>query len=301
MKIDIHTHITYLKFPEFRKYFKYEDFTAKTLLECMDEEGIDKSVILPISNPENVDIYGVTGNLETIEECRKHPDRFIPFCNIDPRSGLNTPKANLSDLMKIYKDLGCRGIGEICANIPITDKRYKNLFYHAALEKMPLLFHFSGKRFGTYGAYDHLHLPGLEECLKEFPETIFIGHSAAFWGEMAADFKYKERDGYPKTPVKKKGRLWELLDKYPNLYADLSAGSGWNAITRDIENGVAFLTRFQKKIMFGTDRFGSRKDGLGKKIISMYDTLLQDGKITKDVYDNITYKNFNRVIMGESK
>ena len=32
----------------------------------------------------------------------------------------------------------------------------------------------------------------------------------------------------------------ELLRKYPNLYGDLSAGSGYNAITRDPAFGDAF-------------------------------------------------------------
>ncbi len=40
----------------------------------------------------------------------------------------------------------------------------------------------------------------------------------------------------------------ELLRKYPNLYADLSALSGANAILRDPEYGVKFLDEFQDRL-----------------------------------------------------
>ena len=43
------------------------------------------------------------------------------------------------------------------------------------------------------------------------------------------------------------------MEQYDNLWADLSAGSGYNAITRDEAFGLTFLERFQDKLMFGTD------------------------------------------------
>jgi len=45
----------------------------------------------------------------------------------------------------------------------------------------------------------------------------------------------------------------KLMEKYPNIYADLSAGSGAGAISRDLEFGREFLIRRQDRIMFGTD------------------------------------------------
>ena len=61
------------------------------------------------------------------------------------------------------------------------------------------------------------------------------------------------RAGYPKGPIKKEGRLQELLRRYPNLHCDLSAGSGYNAISRDAEYGPHFLEEFQDRLYFGTD------------------------------------------------
>jgi len=43
------------------------------------------------------------------------------------------------------------------------------------------------------------------------------------------------------------------MEKYPNIYGDLSAGSGEKSISRDLEFGREFLIRRQDRIMFGTD------------------------------------------------
>ena len=294
MIIDIHTHITFGRYPEFSSILKRQRFTTKILLERMDKEGIDKSVLLPITNPENVDYLAIAGNLECVEAARKHPDRLLTFCCIDPRNMLNTPTADLSGLLRVYKDLGCVGIGELCANIPITDPCFMNLFQHAGREKMPVLMHFASRSGGLYGVIDDLHLPGLERVLKECPNTIVIGHAMSFWGEISASLTPEEREGYPKGPIKKEGRLWKLLEKYPNLYGDLSAGSGFNAISRDPEVGYRFLQRFNKKLFFGTDRFTSRTEPV-PAVLPFLKEALKKGKISKPAYENIMSRNFVRV------
>ena len=43
------------------------------------------------------------------------------------------------------------------------------------------------------------------------------------------------------------------MDRFPNIYGDLSAGSGSNAILRDMEFGKEFLIRRQDRLFFGTD------------------------------------------------
>jgi hypothetical protein len=43
------------------------------------------------------------------------------------------------------------------------------------------------------------------------------------------------------------------MRKYPNLYGDLSAGSGCNALARDPEYAIKFMTEFQDRLMFGLD------------------------------------------------
>jgi len=294
MIIDIHQHITYKEYPQFSELVAHGSFTAKELIEDMDKWGIDKSVVLPLSNPENIDLFGIAGNQEVISECRKHSDRLIPFANIDPRSMLNNPKTDFSGLMKLFKDLGCRGIGEVCANMPVTSPLYKNLFHHAGEAGLPILFHLAPKKGGLYGMIDNADLSGLEEVLKEFPKTILIGHAPAFWNALDAEVTTpKARNGYPTGPIINKGPLWRLMQTYPNLYGDFSAGSGHNALTRDPDIGVEFLKQFNCKIFFGTDMF-FKKD-LPPMHLTMMQDALENKKISKTVYENIMHRNFERI------
>jgi len=293
MIIDIHQHITYANLPQFLDIAGHGSFTADELLEDMDKWGIDKSVLLPLSNPENMYFFGVTGNQDVILAAQKHSDRLISFCNIDPRAMLNTPKADLSRLMRVFKDLGCRGIGEVCANIPVTSPLYKNLFYHAGEEGLPVLFHLSPKRGGLYGMIDKPGLPGLEEVLKEFPKTIFIGHAPSFWNEIDGSLQNSMRNAYPKGPITKKGALWKLIKKYKNLYGDFSAGSGHNALTRDPKKGIEFINTFADNIFYGTDMF-FQKEEAPMHLVMMQDAL-KNKTITKTVYEKIMHKNFERV------
>ena len=59
--------------------------------------------------------------------------------------------------------------------------------------------------------------------------------------------------GYPKGPVEPGGAIDRLMERYPNIYGDLSAGSGANSISRDKEFGRQFMIRRQDRLMFGTD------------------------------------------------
>ena len=297
MIIDVHTHITYHRFPEFVQKLNRKEFTAEILLKRMDMEGINKSVVLPLTNPENTDYIGVAGNMEVIEAARKYPDRLIAFCNVDPRAMRNSPKADLSKVLKVYKEMGCRGVGEVCANIYFNDERAMNLFYHCGECEMPVIFHVAGRIGGIYGLVDDMHLPRLEKVLKEFPKTIFIAHGPAFWSEIGEYIDEKERDHYPKGKIEKPGSVPKLLRKYPNLYGDLSAGSGYNAISRDDDFGYKFLEEFNEKLLFGTDRFTSADEPI-PEIIPFIKNAFKENKISKQAYENITHKNTQKLIGG---
>jgi len=295
MIIDVHTHITYHRFPEFVKKLGRKEFTAEILLKKMDMEGIDKSVILPLSNPENANQFGVSNIFEALEAARRYPDRLIAFCNVDPRAMMNSPEADLSKVLKVYKEMGCRGVGEVCSNIYFDDELAMNLFYHCGECEMPVLFHMADRIGGVYGLADNIYIPRLEKVLKEFPKTILIGHAMSFWAEIDGDVDIETRAHYPKGKIKKPGRLQELLGKYPNLYGDLSAGSGYNAISRDPEYGYKFLEEFNEKLLFGTDRFTSADEDI-PEIIDFIKTSLKEKKILQEAYDNITHKNAQKII-----
>ena len=96
-------------------------------------------------------------------------------------------------------------------------------------------------------------LPGLERVLKAFPKVNFLGHGPGFWASISGDVVEKDLGGYPTGPVKPGGALDRLFDHYPNLWGDLSAGSGAGALSRDRAFAQAFLTRRAERLLFGTD------------------------------------------------
>jgi len=87
--------------------------------------------------------------------------------------------------------------------------------------------------------------------LKKFPEVNFIGHAQTWWGHV--DRNHDETLMYPKGKVTAGGVTDRLLKEFPNMYGDLSAGSGLNFLTRDEDHARAFLARHQDQLMFGTD------------------------------------------------
>ena len=281
--IDVHTHILTV--------WKEEPFTEEKLLKRMDELKMDKFVILPIgASPETS--YSYFGTEDVLEVYHRHPDRVIPFCNLDPRNGNNSPDTDFSWILNKHKEEGCKGLGELTANLYFDDPLCKNLFYHCGKAGFPIIFHLYNKIGGSYGLVDEIKLPRLEKVLKEFPQTIFIGHAMAFWSEISADVNEETRGGYPEGEIKFPGRLQELLRKYPNLYADLSAGSGFNAITRDLNYGYKFLEEFQDKLLFGTDLCHAVQE---VPIVEYFRDGLKEGKISPVVYNKITEENAKKV------
>ena len=57
----------------------------------------------------------------------------------------------------------------------------------------------------------------------------------------------------PKGPITPGGLTERYLADYPNMFGDLSAGSGLNALTRDETFTTGFFQRHQDKLMYGSD------------------------------------------------
>jgi len=283
--IDIHTHLG-------RILREDVPVTAEELIENMDKWGVEKAVVLPLdATPEGSTFWFTTE--QVIDVYRKYPERIIPFCKLDPRQINNSPNTDFTWILKEYKDLGCKGVGEITANLYIDDPMVINLFRQCGDMEMPVLFHLVDRIGAPYGLVDDIYLPRLEKVLKELPKTIFIGHAMSFWAEISSDVDEKTRGGYPKGPIKSPGRLQELLKKYDNLYGDLSAGSGFNAITRDPEYGYKFLEEFQDKLLFGTDFCHHNQE---VPIVDYIKNALKEGKISEMAYKKITRLNAERIL-----
>jgi len=161
---------------------------------------------------------------------------------------------DFSKMLNFYKSLGAKGLGELTANLLIDDPLMDNLFYHCAECDMPVTIHIApaDSKYDFYGIKDDIGLPRLEKMLKKYPKLKIFGHSQLFWAEISSDVDEKSRLGYPKGKIKE-GRLVQLLREYPNLYCDVSAGSGINALKRDPEYAAKFVEEFSDRIMFGID------------------------------------------------
>ena len=84
------------------------------------------------------------------------------------------------------------------------------------------------------GFQDEPGAPRLERLLQEH-QAVVIGYGPAFW-RAGPDHCPEEKRERSRTPIT--GReYWPPVRRYPNLYADLSAASGFNA-SRDFEYGV---------------------------------------------------------------
>lgn len=261
------------------------------LLRRMDELGIKKAVVLPIISPESS--FFLSTPQKVLEVHRRHPTRIIPFCNLDPRNGGNSSDTDFSKVLQEYKEAGCKGMGEITANLYIDDSRYKNLFYQCGRARLPVIFHLAVKVGGVYGAVDDKGLPRLKKVLSELPDTVFIGHAAGFWSEISSEVDERTRGDYPNGPVKGPGRIPELLRKYPNLYGDLSAESGFNAISRDPEYGYKFLEEFQDKLLFGTDICHVNQK---VPIVPYLKDALTKRRISEGAYRKITEENARKLL-----
>ena len=93
-----------------------------------------------------------------------------------------------------------------------------------------------------------------ERAVKRCPRTIFLGHGPGFWAHISGDDQFLT-SVYPKGHVQKGGEVSRLLRECPNLFADLSANSARNAITRDRGFGREFLIEFQDRLLFARDCF----------------------------------------------
>ena len=80
------------------------------------------------------------------------------------------------------------------------------------------------------------------------------------------------------------GAIDALMDKYPNIYGDLSAGSGANAIMRDLEFGKKFLIRRADRLLFGTDYLAPGQE------VPQFD-LYRDLELPKDAAEKIYIGN----------
>ncbi|MDZ7374283.1 MAG: amidohydrolase [candidate division KSB1 bacterium] len=251
--IDIHAHPSWSGLP------------PETLVEILDEVGVRCVVDLNGGWGEGlkraVERYGL-----------KYPDRFLVFANLNYRRiaspDFGAEQAKLLEEavsygargLKIWKDLGTTLCDDEGRPIPLDDARLQPIWQKAGELGIPVLIHTAdpsafwlpldasneryreirlAKKFGWPWHIIGPDSPPKQELLRQRermlernPGTIFI---AAHMGMVVEDLAY----------------LGRLLDRYPNLYVDLSA------VVCDLGRipytARDFFLRYQDRILFGSD------------------------------------------------
>ena len=179
------------------------------------------------------------------DEMQRRPGHFARSVSADPT------KPDSERLIKSTLENGAVSIGEMKHHVALDSPEMRRVYEIAAEMRVPVMMHiqtfphFPGEQPYNTG------YPEFDKMLGAYPRTTFIGHGDLFWAHISADVPTDR--GYPAAPIKTGGFTDRWLSDFPNLYADLSANSGNNALSRDPDFSRDFLVRHKGKLIFGSD------------------------------------------------
>lgn len=178
-------------------------------------------------------------------EMEKRPGHFARSVAADPAQ---------PDAERVFREAlkgGAVSIGELKHHLALDSREMRRVYEIAAEMQVPVMMHIQ----------DFPHFPGelpyntgypqFDKLLKAYPKTNFIGHGDLFWAHISADVLTDR--GYPAGPIKPGGLTDRWLSDFPNLFADMSANSGNNALSRDSDFSREFIRRQRNKLIFGSD------------------------------------------------
>jgi len=235
--IDIHQHVGYSGRPD------------AVLLKHQLAMGVTRTILLPAGRAvftatthdgvSNGLQAKCSGNYACYRFARLHRGRYLFGANEVP---------DLPDAAKEIEKYLKRGgaiIAEQKFGIECDSAAMQRIYELAADYHVPVLMHWQYKMY-NYG-FERFY-----KMLEKFPRTIFIGHAQTWWANI--DKNHADQTVlYPKGKVTAGGLTDRYLSDYANMYGDLSANSGLNALMRDEEHARPFLERHQDKLVYGSD------------------------------------------------
>jgi predicted TIM-barrel fold metal-dependent hydrolase len=151
-----------------------KSLSPERLIEIMDENGVEKSVICPIE--QYIAVYNEEGNAYIAETVKRYPDRFIGFASVNPWY-----LSRGEDLLKRALDSGLRGLklNPKLQGFQLCDEVVYGVVRIAETYRVPVFAH-----TGTMVCAEPFQL---RELAKLFPKVNFImGHSGNtdFWTDV---------------------------------------------------------------------------------------------------------------------
>lgn len=218
------------------------------LLAHQHAMGVTTTILLPAGTPmtrpsthmgkSNGLAADAWGNESCQKLALKNPGSYLWGAN--EITDLDSAPTEIEKWLK----LGACIIAEQKFDVQCDSAACQKLYELAAAYQVPILLHFQNETYNR--GYERFHT-----MLAKYPKTNFIGHAQTFWGNI--DKQHEAKNLYPKGKVTPGGLTDRYLADYPNVFADMSAGSGLNALTRDEEHTTGFFQRHQDKILYGSD------------------------------------------------
>lgn len=244
-------------------------------------------------NPANVRTDGTHAGVTLDDVARsrdQYPDRFIAGWCPCPTEG---------DAAKLFeiatRTHGIRVCGEWSYRTLLDDPRAIELFHAAGACNAPVVLHIdtpylsdsAGNRVYQPAWYGG-EIDALDRTFEKCPNTTFVGHAPGFWRHISGD-EADDPKTYPDGPIVLGGKLFDLFDCHANLWADLSAGSGLTAMCRDTDHALAFITRYQDRLLYGRDAPGNELQ-----------EFLAELNLDTEVREKLMYKNALRLVPQEA-
>lgn len=235
--IDIHQHVN------------YSDRPNEILLNHQRSMGITTTILLPAGTPcerpstHNGKSNGLAakcfGNEACCQFAKAHPREFRFAANEVP--DLDGAAAEIEKYLK----RGAVMIAESKFGVECDAPAMQRIYALAQEYRVPVLMHWQFKIY-------NLGFERFYKMLEKFPRVDFIGHAQTWWANV--DKNHADQSVlYPKGPITPGGLTERYLADYPNMFGDLSAGSGLNALTRDPSFTPGFFARHQDKLLYGSD------------------------------------------------
>lgn len=262
------------------------------------------------SNIAHLDGAGITqamvlARVDTLAQLKQlqesHPSRVAGwFASVD------VTRPDAADLLRTAVQQGAIGFGELKNHVEAAGPELRRLYALAGELNVPILVHFQEVPHTPTEGVFATGFKNFEAMLKAYPKTKFIGHADAFWANLSST--YQNADAYPTGKIVRGGVTDRLLGDYENLYGDLAANSGNNALSRDPEFTRDFLKRYQAKLIFGSDCSCADGHGggisqannpaanrLAGKCVARETLTLLRASCTPQIFRKLTWENAHRV------